>query len=64
MRIFILSVTILFLVACKYSTKAVTYYPNGALKTEVEISKGKKNGIAKVYFEDGVLEQEGLWVND
>lgn len=55
---------ILIFVGCNYSNKAVTFYPNGALKSEVVIEKGKKNGMAKVYFENGIIEQTGMWVDN
>ena len=44
--------------------KIETYYPNGVLKAEVPYKNGKRNGIAKQYYEDGKLMLEMILMED
>lgn len=38
-----------------------TYYPGGALLSEITYNMGRKQGPAKIYHENGTLAEEGVW---
>ncbi len=40
-----------------YSGPYVTHYPNGTIKMEMNLKKGKKNGNVRLYFENGALNE-------
>lgn len=40
-----------------YSGPYVTHYPNGKIKMEMNLKKGKKNGDVRLYFENGSLNE-------
>ena len=40
-----------------YSGPYVTHYPNGTIKMEMNLKKGKKNGNVRLYFENGTLNE-------
>jgi antitoxin component YwqK of YwqJK toxin-antitoxin module len=39
----------------------ITYHPNGKIKQEISISKGKYNGVYKSYYSNGKLNDEGTY---
>jgi len=40
------------------------FYPEGALQSELSFKEGKKDGLERVYSEDGKLIEETLWKNN
>lgn len=42
--------------------KQITYYPNGKVKSEMQIENGLKHGIRKAYYPNGNLASEGQYV--
>ena len=41
-----------------------TYFPDGTLESEITMVKGVKNGTFTYYWESGLKEREGAFVND
>ena len=63
-NLFIFSILILAFNNCKRDSGfQVTYYKNGDTLSIYEIHKNLKNGIFKVFFQDGTLRQEGYFKN-
>ena len=40
------------------------FYPEGALKSEVEVKEGKRHGRYREYYEDGTLKLRGKYANN
>lgn len=38
-----------------------SYYPGGALLSEITYTNDRKEGPAKIYYEDGTVAEEGFW---
>lgn len=44
--------------------ETIHYYPNGLIKSYINYSGGKVNGLIENYYSNGNLESSGLVVND
>lgn len=53
---------IVFLYSCKDVQKE--YYPNGEIRSEIELENGIRNGVSKWYHNNGTLEMEVYFIND
>jgi antitoxin component YwqK of YwqJK toxin-antitoxin module len=52
------------LAACPTKEIRKEYYDDGVLKSEFSYKNGIREGIARIYGEDGVLEVEVIYAND
>ncbi len=56
---------LLYLIGCENCNEKKIYYPDGTLSAVNEcFINGKKNGLSKTYFQNGILESESYWNND
>ena len=56
------SFILLILAGCSRVQKE--YYPDGELKSEITMSSGKRNGVARYYYESGSVQIECFYRND
>ena len=50
--------------SCNQTSHEYIYYRNGAIKSDIEIVNGKKNGIVLDYYQDGKLKAKSNWKNN
>lgn len=49
---------------CSRKKQVVEYYPNGNMKSKIEIFNGVKNGEMTTYFSSGKVKEHSYYVND
>lgn len=47
-----------------YTGIYVEEYPDGVMKTQISISKGKKNGLMKLFYPDGSINELRMYKNN
>lgn len=50
--------------ACEYSIKAEKRYSDGKIESVGYIKDGKKNGTAQTFYPNGIVKEEGNWIDD